>query len=163
MAYWAVVQTQNQREAIAEKFLKQAEFETYLPRIVVKKDAARERIVPLFPAYVFVRIVDQWWRVRWSVGVLRLIMGDTCPASVSDKIIVALKRREGENGLVKLPKRAGLERGQAVRIVRGSFAERVGIYDGMQGSERVRVLVNLMGRSVPVTLAPADIRAQAQL
>jgi transcriptional antiterminator RfaH len=157
MSYWAVAQTENQREATAVRFLKQADYETYLPRILVKS-AGRKRVVPMFPAYVFVRIVDQWYTVRWTVGVVRLIMSDNHPAAVHDKVITAIQKREDENGLVKLPKKAGLYRGQQVRIVHGSFADHIGVYDGMHGSDRVRVLLELLGRSVPVSLAPTDVQ-----
>jgi transcriptional antiterminator RfaH len=156
--YWAVAQTESQRESIAATFLNQANYETYLPKIVVKT-AARQRIVPLFPAYIFVRIVDQFWTVRWTIGVLRLIMADNHPAIVGDKIITAIRKREGENGLVRLPNiPSGPRLGQQVRIIRGSFADRIGIYDGMHGPDRVRILLDLLGRSVPVSLPPIDIQ-----
>jgi transcriptional antiterminator RfaH len=154
MPYWSVAQTESQREDVAARFLKQNDYETYVPRIVVKT-GARSRIVPLFPAYVFVRIIDRWWTIRWTVGVLRVLMADKQPAAINDNVIVAIQKREGENGLVKLP---SLKSGQIVRIVRGSFADRVGVYDGMDGRDRVRILLDLLGRSVPVSVRASEIR-----
>jgi transcription antitermination factor NusG len=154
--YWAVAQTESQREHVAAKFLAQENYETYLPRIAVK--GARERVVPLFPAYLFVRIVDRWWSIRWTVGILRVLMSDEQPAAISDKTIAAIQKREGENGLVKLPKPPGLKRGQSVRVVSGSFADRVGIYDGTTSGDRVRILLELLGRAVPVLISPAGVR-----
>lgn len=158
MSFWSVVQTESQRESVATKFLRQGGYECYLPRIAVKQ-GVRERVVPLFPAYVFVRIIDRWYSIRWTVGVLRILTVDGLPATVSDKIMSAIQKREGENGLVKLPKKPGLRRGQLVRITRGAFEHRVGVYDGMSGHDRVKVLIELMGRPVPVSIATPDIVA----
>jgi transcription antitermination factor NusG len=156
MAYWAVAQTESQRESVAANFLSQREYETYLPKIVAKT-GVRERVVPLFPAYIFVRIVDRWYTARWSPGVLRVLMADERPAVISDKTICAIQKREGENGLVKLPKPPGMQRGERVMIRDGSFAGRIGVYDGMIAHDRVRVLLTLMGRSVPVSVRAPDI------
>lgn len=159
MGHWAVAQTESQRESVAANFLKQNSYETYLPIISVKA-GSRERVVPLFPTYIFVRIETHWWSIRWTIGVLRLLMADDLPAAINDKVITAIQKREGANGLVKLPKPPGMQYGDHVMIRGGSsFAGRVGIYDGMASSDRVRVLLDLLGRSVPVSVRTAEIRA----
>lgn len=150
--YWSVVQTESQREKVAAKFLKDGGFATYLPRVLVKK-----RETPLFPGYLFVTIDTQWWGIRWSIAVVKLLMSDDVPARVPDKVVDGIMRREGSDGLVKLPKVRGLMRGDRVRIVRGSFEGHLGIFEGMSGDARVCVLLELLGRSVPVSLGCADI------
>jgi transcription antitermination factor NusG len=154
MSFWSVVQTESQREHIAAKFLKQAEFETYLPKIV-GQHGARERVLPLFPGYLFVEIIDQWWSVRWTTGVIRLLMIDDKPAKVSPTLMSAIKKREDSDGLVRLPKAVprGLQRGDNVRILRGSFEHRFGIYQGQSGVQRSRILLTLLGRQVPVLIS----------
>jgi len=123
MAYWSVAQTESQREGVAENFLKQKNYETYLPKIITKA-GARERVVPLFPAYIFLRIEAGWYDARWSPGVLKILMADDCPAVISDKTVLAIQKREGENGLVRLPKPPGLARAKRGdprhRLIRGS-------------------------------------------
>jgi transcription antitermination factor NusG len=156
MSYWAVAQTESQREGVAANFLSQRAYETYLPKINIKS-GSRERVVPLFPAYIFVRIVDRWYTARWSPGVLKILMADDRPAVISDKTVCAIQKREGENGLVKLPKPPGIQHVERVVIRDGSFAGRIGVYDGMIAHDRVRVLLNLMGRSVPVSVRTPDI------
>ena len=153
--YWCVAQTQSQREKVAAEFLAAASYETYLPRILVK----RGREAPLFPGYLFVAIEEQWWAVRWSVAVVRLLMWDEQPARVPDKVVMGIRRREGADGLVRLPRVRGLQRGDAVRIVGGSFVGQLGLYEGMSGDARVCVLLELMGRKVPVSLGRADVVA----
>lgn len=159
MSYWAVAQTESQREHVAANFLRQNAYETYLPRIAAKT-GARERVVPLFPTYLFVRIEERWWSIRWTIGVLRVLMSDEHPAVISDKTIRAIQRREGENGLVKLPKPPGIFKQGDPVVIRGdnSFSGLVGVFDGMAAHDRVRVLLVLMGRQVPISVRTVDIR-----
>jgi transcriptional antiterminator RfaH len=154
MSYWSVVQCESQRERVAAEFLVAAKYEIYLPRILVKK-----REVPLFPGYLFVTIHEQWWAVRWSIAVIRVLMDGEMPAHVPGKVVDAIKRREGGDGLVRLPKVRGLERGDAVRIVAGSFAGHLAIYDGMSGEARVCVLLELLGRKTRMSLGRGDVEA----
>lgn len=154
MSYWSVVQTESQREKVASEFLKAEGFGVYLPRILVKKV-----VRPLFPGYLFVTIEEKWWAIRWTVGVLKVLMSDDMPARVPEKVVDGIRRREGADGFVKLPKARGLMRGDRVRIVRGSFEGQLGIYEGMSGDARVCVLLELLGRSVPVTLGRGDVMA----
>ena len=159
MSYWSVVQTESQREAVAAEFLKQSSFEVYLPRIAIKAPV-RERVAPLFPGYVFVGIEGgRWWAARWAIGVVRVLMTDGAPARVPDKVMREIRRREDASGLVRLP---GMARGTRVRITRGSFMGKIGLYDGLSGEGRVRVLLELLGRAVPVSIAGADVVAAAE-
>jgi transcription antitermination factor NusG len=177
MPSWIVAQTEAQREHVAARYLKLKEFESYLPKILVEI-GARARVVPLFPTYLLVRIEEHWWPVRWTIGVLRvLLIDDTKPAVVSDKFVALIRKCEGQDGIVRLPKftgevdklagesphksRSNLTPGEPV-MIRGasSFAGRIGIYDGQSGPERVRVLLNMLGRQVPVSLHTSEVRAR---
>jgi hypothetical protein len=55
MSYWACAMTEHQRETIAAYFLLHAGFQTYLPRIRIKR-GPKSRVVPLFPGYIFVTV-----------------------------------------------------------------------------------------------------------
>ena len=156
MSYWSVCQTESRREAAAAKFLREGGFEVYLPRIAVK-NPVREKVAPLFPGYVFLGIEGgRWWEARWAIGVVRVLMVDGMPARVPEKVMREIRRREDASGLVRLP---GMARGTRVRIVRGSFMGKVGLYDGLSGERRVRVLLELLGRAVPVSIAGGDVTA----
>lgn len=162
MPFWSVVQTESQREQVAADFLRRDGFESYLPKIAIKSSKngiKRERVVPLFPAYLFVRIHEQWYGIRWTIGVIRLLTFDGMPAQLNDSVVTTIQKRESADGIIRLPKAGGLRVGQKVKISQGSFADHVGIFDGMSGQDRVRVLIELLGRSVPVDLARRDIVA----
>ena len=147
MTFWAVAQTESQRERTAQRFLEQEGFETYLPII----QAANKRTIPLFPTYLFVRIVNRWYSIDNTIGVLQLLLSGDLPAKLRDDVIAELKRKE-RNGVVYLPKPRGLQLGDKVRILRGSFVDHIGLYDGMTGHERRVVLLELLGRKVRVEL-----------
>lgn len=159
-SFWSVAQTESQREHTAAKFLKQAGFQIYLPKIQIGLKG-RERIAPLFPGYLFVEVVDRWYEIRWTVGVLRLLMVDGAPARVAERVMATIRRQEGRDGLVKLPKPRGLVAGDQVLLLRGSFEGKIGIYQGQSGAERSKVLLNLLGGQVPVWLPSIDLKQVA--
>jgi transcriptional antiterminator RfaH len=150
---WAVAQTESMRERVAQRWLGEAQFETYLPMIRVKK-----RIVPLFPAYLFVRIGDTGWsRVDNTIGVRHLLRSNDKPARIADVVVEAFRRQE-KNGLIKLPEKGPLWKvGDRVRIAGGTFLGQIGLFDGMAAHERVFVLLDLFGRQTRTELACAEI------
>jgi transcription antitermination factor NusG len=152
MSYWAVAQSQPRRETTAIRYLADAGVETYLPRI-----QERDRIVPLFPTYLFVRIVDRWHVIKNCIGVTRVLLSGDRPAQLPDAAIVDIRARESRSGLVKLPPKYRI--GDQVRIVRGTFRDHFAVYDGMTSRQRERVLLEFLGRMVALELEARDIAA----
>src|SRR5215510_9998156 len=151
VSFWAVVQCETQREHAVRLLLMRAGYETYLPRI-----RARNRITPLFAGYLFVRLSRwRWYFVMWTPHVIRLLMSGDQPAQLPEEIVTQIRKRE-HNGLVRLPIRR-LRKGERIRIVRGNFEGHIGLYDGMSGKDRERVLLELLGQHVPVELPAKDI------
>lgn len=154
MNSWAVVQTASQCEHVVRLLLMRARYETYLPRI-----RAHGRIVPLFPSYLFVSLQEKrWYPIMWTPHVMRLLMSGDQPAQLPEDVVNQIRKRE-HNGLVKLPKVSQqlLKKGQKVRIIRGSFEGQIGLYEGMSGNDRQRVLLDLLGQAVSVELPGKDI------
>jgi transcription antitermination factor NusG len=151
MPYWCA-RTEANREHIAEQFLRLAGYEVYCPRI-----RERGRARPLFPAYCFITAALQWYRARWSVGVVALLAGSNGePASVADAIVMELRNREGKDGLIRLPQPPQLKPSDPVRITGGVLCGLSGLYAGMRGPERVAVLLSALGK---VELPKGDIEA----
>jgi transcriptional antiterminator RfaH len=153
--YWAVVRTRAQRERAVRVLLELGHYEIYLPQILVQ-----QRIKPLFPTYLFVRLgkKQHWYPIRWTLHVLDVLMSGDHPAQLEDKILDGYRKREGRDGFVKLPSPATrLRKGQQVRITRGSFAGQLALCEGMSGKDRVRVLLNMLGQKVPVELPNRDL------
>jgi len=151
MSYWAIVQTHSQREELAAAGLERKGFGIYLPRI---KLGMRRQLVPLFPNYLFVRIHAIWYPVLSTVGVIRLLRnGEREPSRIDEAIVREIRARE-VRGVVRLPRR--IVPGDRVRIVRGSFRDHIGVYEGMSGKEREHVLLELLGRKVRIEMNTDD-------
>ena len=112
----------------------------------------------LFPAYAFVFIRLQWHAARWAPGVIRLVMDGAQPARVPDAVIDEIRSRE-RGGLIELPKPQPARPGDAVRILRGPFEGRLGIYHGMKPRQHIEVLLSLLGSSQRVMLAADAVEA----
>jgi transcriptional antiterminator RfaH len=152
-AFWACALTEQNREKVANRFLAMAGYETYCPMLESKRGTA-----PLFPSYLFVLIAERgWWTARGTIGVRSIVgahIGE--PARVPDSVISGLRARE-KNGLIQLPSKPGLRRGDQVKILAGPFANQLALFDGMRGPERVMVLLALLGSVQKVELARRDI------
>jgi len=83
-------------------------------------------------------------------------MDGEMPAQLSDEIITSIRGREID-GIVVLPRAPRLRYGQPVRVLRGSFEGKIGIYHGMIGRDRERILLDLLGRKVSVILPGRDV------
>lgn len=164
MSYWAVVQAEPRMlvrrkdcddESVAEQLFARNGFESYLPQIKFRR-ARKIRIAPLFPGYIFVRVIDRWYPIAWTIGVIRILMAGDHPAHMPENIMDEIRARESADGFVKLAPSPRLKKGAHVRILSGQFQGHIGLYDGMSAKERERVLLSLLGRSVRVELAASD-------
>jgi transcriptional antiterminator RfaH len=160
VAYWTVAQLQPNRTALALPMLAQEGFTVYAPKLRERRTIRgrrADREIPLFPGYAFVTIELQWHAARWCPGVIRLVMDGLQPAKVSATVITEIRNRE-RNGAVELPKRV-VRYGDRVKILSGPFRGHLAIYAGMSGSERVAVLLQLLGGQQRATLAQRDVEA----
>lgn len=164
-ARWYVVQTQPHAEAKAVSHLNRQNFEVYLPRYLKRRRHARQIETvqaPLFPRYLFVGIdlaTQRWRAIHSTIGVSRLVCNGEEPAPVADQIIASLRAREGQDGLVRLEPQRRFAPGEQVRILDGALASCLGLYEGMADADRVRVLLDLLGRKVRVVVDDLSIVA----
>ena len=155
---WYVVQSQPNAEAKAALHLSRQGFVTYLPRYLKRRRHARRvESVPasLFPRYLFVGIdldVERWRSIFSTVGVSRLVCQGELPMPISTSVIDALKAREDDSGFISLDQRAQFRPGDKIRVLDGAFADCLGLYEGMKDSDRVAILLDLLGRKVRVTV-----------
>ena len=161
MSSWCVVYTQAQSEAKAAGHLRRQGFNVYLPEYYKLRRHARkkERIKsPLFSRYIFVALdmtKDRWRAINSTIGVNHLICCGDHPQAIPERVISGIRDREDKNGIVALSVVDDFKSGDAVQIQSGAFCDQIGILDCVTNEERVRVLLNLLGRSVKLNL-PAD-------
>jgi transcription antitermination factor NusG len=155
MAFWAVGQTVTGRESFAADRLEDAGFTVFLPRT---RSRERKKIIAVFPGYLFVMVENRWRAIESTIGIIGLIMAGDHPARCPDLEIERLKSAQMRNGLIKLPKppsakhKLTLLHGDFVRILSGPFRGYNALYDGQTAKERERVLLDLLGRRVPLEL-----------
>ncbi|MEJ0027273.1 MAG: transcriptional activator RfaH [Rhizomicrobium sp.] len=153
---WYVVQVQPHAENRAGFHLERQGYRLFCPRIHRTIRHARKvtrTLVPLFPGYLFLNLDiahEQWRAVNGTTGVARLIAHGDTPQPVPIGVVEALRAQLDEDGAVA--RHTAFEIGQAVRIVDGPFADLVGKLEKLDAPGRVRVLLDLLGRSVSVTL-----------
>src|SRR5262245_14822289 len=157
MTDWWVVQTEANFEHVARLLLMRLGFTTYMPRTKYKGPLGGQRIALFFPTYLFVAAREQFYAILWTNRVVRLLMAGDQPAIVKGEIVTHIRKRE-VGGFVKLPlPNRNLKPGQKVRVTNGAFQGQIGLYQGQTGRDRERVLLELLGQSVPVELPSPSI------
>lgn len=166
MSDWFVVYTQPNGESRALANLRRQGYETYLPRYRRRRSHARKVDVverPLFPRYLFVAL--DLMRARWrpilsTFGVADLIRQGDTPQKLPDGVVEQIRAGEAAHSFDAVDPLAGAGPGAAVRILSGPFADFIGKLQAVAESERVTLLLDLLGREVRLHL-PRDAVAPA--
>ena len=160
---WYVIHTKPRQEQRALSNLQQQGYKCYLPMIAIEK-LTRERLhvieEPLFPRYLFIsldasRYGQNWSPIRSTWGVSGLVSFGSAPAKINGGLIDLL--RQQEQGLSENPQRLFSE-GESLLVAEGPFAGLQAIYQMASGENRAMVLIELMGRSAQMQIAPTSLR-----
>ena len=155
--FWSVAITKPGSENRAVLNLERQGYVTYLPKYT-SLAGGKAKIKMLFPRYLFIKIENQWHSINSTFGVSRIILGyDGKPSVVPDKIISDLKMREDSKGLILLPVAPKFCQGERVRVVKGALEGYIGLFDGMRPNDRVRILIDMLGQTVPTELDEGDL------
>ena len=164
-ANWYALRSKPRKEEVVWKQVRTQGFELYFPRLRVNPVNPRSRkLRPYFPGYLFVNAdleevgvsVFQW--MPHSIG---LVSFGGEPAPVPENLIHTLRKRVEEISAAGGEVFDGLQPGDLVRISDGPFRGYEAIFDTrLPGSERVRVLLELLGsqRRVPMELRAGQIQ-----
>lgn len=164
MVEWIVAHCHANAETKAEAHLKRQGFEIYLPKIKTTRRHARrvETVVrPLFPRYLFIEFNENsthWRPICSTVGVSQLLTAGERPLVVPAWVIEQLRQREDKNGLFSGARGKPFEKGDPIKITSGPLAEHAGIFDHLNDSQRVAVLLEIMGRQVKTLVPLEDVR-----
>jgi transcriptional antiterminator RfaH len=163
LARWYLIQTKPRQEARAQEHLQRQSFECYRP---VKQGEKKRgsRAAPeeeLFPGYLFIRMDqthDNWYPIRSTRGVARIVTFGGMPIPVKDQLIEQIRER-----LLAPPPKETFQHGEAVRITAEGFNDVEAIFLAADGDERAVILLNLLHREQKVTLPVSSLsRMQAQ-
>ena len=161
---WFAVHSLPHREAGAQQQLENQGFHTFLPRCLKARRHARKLenvLAPIFPRYLFVVLDldrDRWRSVNGTFGVARLVMlAGNRPQPVPRGVVEVLIASTDGRGVLRFDEPGRLTVGQKVRILAGPFAEQIGLLQRLDGNGRVRLLLDIMGGRIGVTLPSAAL------
>ena len=158
---WYAVYCQPHREAAAAAHLQNQGIAIFLPKREKTRRHARkmEKVRrPFFPGYVFVALDiehERWRCVNSTYGVIRIVMQNDRPAPAPVGVIEALLAACDDGHILRLG--PDLTVGQKIRVIDGPFTDLVGELDQLTDSERVRVLLEILGGRTPVVLPRAHL------
>jgi transcriptional antiterminator RfaH len=117
---------------------------------------------PLFPNYLFARLdlERHYYKVKWTRGVNRILGLGKEPTAISEIVIKTLRERMDEDDTVQLLD--DLKEGNLVQITSGPLKDFVGVFQkGLSSGVRVRILLNLIGKELPVQIYRWQIKKVA--
>ncbi len=158
---WYAVYVRSRHEWKVKEHLEAKGFEVFLPAIVKMrrwKDRQKNIAFPLFPGYLFVKIVDvkkHFFDAVKTPGVLKILGGESGIVPVPQEQIQYLHALiESRLALEEHP---FLKEGQKVRIARGPLCGVSGILVRMDGAEKIVVCIDLIQRGVSVRINLCDV------
>lgn len=163
---WYLVRTKVRGEGIAQFQLERQGYTVYYPRVVRPvrcRGRALERVEPLFPRYVFVRVDvvrQSLGPVRYTFGVSEIVRFGERYAAIPDQVIRALMdRADPASGLHAL-KEPRFVRGAAVRVAGGVFGGLEGVFERYEGEQRVLILLEVLGRQTRIRMQAHQVVAE---
>lgn len=142
---WYVLYTKPRNEKKVEQSLLNIGLQAFCPMIsVVKQWSDRKKIInqPLIPSYVFIKIEEHDRDKVFNVaGVVRYLFWLGKPATVKEEEIIAIK--ESLNDKYKQVVVNGVEKGQKIRIDKGTFKGQEATFIEEQGSKIILYLDGL--------------------
>lgn len=163
---WYCLKSHPKHEHIAAAHLRQMPgVEVFCPRLRFERATVRGKAwfeEALFPGYLFARFqfVERHKEVRYAMGVSSIVRFGDQYAQLDDRVIEAL--RQQTNGQQVAVIQSTFKEGDQVKIVEGALngLEAV-VTQFLSGRERVRVLVNFLGREIQADLdRPAVLPAK---
>ena len=155
---WAVLGARPGKEPALETLLAGEGFEVYCPRFKrrMKDPVART----LFPGYLFLRASPalELATVRWIPGLRGPLHFSGQLACVEEELLESWREREGGRGFSVPDSPDPFRPGQKVRVNEGPFVGFEGVVlEFIQARERVRLLLDYLGRSMPLELDAAAL------
>ncbi|RKY04036.1 transcription termination/antitermination factor NusG [Candidatus Poribacteria bacterium] len=163
-ARWYVVRTRTGHEDRVLDHLKnkKACLRVFLPKTEVTEvrgGRKRKKEKPLFPGYVFVKMVfrdELWHEIKRTPGVINLISAGQKPIPVDESEIRAIMKmiESGETPQTPVP----FSVGDTVHIISGPFMGAIGTVEEVNEKKgKVKVSIDILGKQIPIELEFSDV------
>ncbi len=162
---WYVAMTLPRKERVASANLEKQAFRSFLPLLNVTIRHAhkfKNELTPVFSGYIFVILNTErqrWRSVNGTIGIARLITNGEKPLAVAVGVVETLVSSSDDRGALVFQR--DLVVGETVRLLRGPFAESLGVFERLDGPGRVQVMLAFVGGAVRVNV-PRDTVATAR-
>ena len=156
MKNWYLIKTKPQQEAIATQNLTNQDFDVFFPKVVIKN-----KTTPLFPNYLFIQLDDKaqnWTPIRSTRGVSNFVRFGLSFAKVPNQIINLIKTQQQQT-IEKMINICSHHKGDYLEIQTGVFKGQQAIFQNYNSSDRVTVLLKLIGQQQAITLDQREVIA----
>ena len=150
---WICVYTKPQLEHQALWHLRNQGFPAYLP-LHVERVARVEKIVPIFPRYMFAQPLDDgsWSPMRSTRGVASVLRTPSGEARCVPQVVIDTLLAACAPNLVIYHEEVVIKVNDALRVVSGPFSDLVGLCKRTI-KDRIWLLLEVMGRPVEVSVS----------
>ena len=158
---WFILQFKPNSHQLAERNLHRQGFESFLPLQETTKHKFNRYVRdlrPLFPGYMFVAINSEsgpWRQINCTIGVSKLVSFGDQPSPIPLDLISGLMARCSSGGKLLPPNQ--LNKGDAVQLLTGPFANYIAKVETIDADQRVWVLMELMGRVTRISVDPNQL------
>ena len=156
MRNWYLIKTKPQQEAIATQNLTNQNFNVFFPKAVINN-----KTTPLFPSYLFIELDDKtqnWTPIRSTKGVSNFVRFGLSFAKVPNQIINLIKTQQQQT-IEKMINICSHHKGDYLEIQTGAFKGQQAIFQNYNSSDRVTVLLKLIGQQQAITLDQREVIA----
>lgn len=153
--YWGVVRTPVGREKFARLNIEKAGGRAFIPRV---KEGFSPILKPLFPGYVFVRLEHGWSYLRYTPGIIQVVMANGRPVRCKEAEMNELLKAQGEEGFIDLsPEIYEPMLHEKIKVSAGLFINHLVRYVGRTPEDRLRTIIDFMGKPQELILRKRDI------
>ena len=158
---WYLVQYKQNAAQIAVRNLENQSFGTFLPLQEITKRKGKifqQQICPLFPGYLFAQIAPNlgpWRQINSTRGVNRLVRLGAEPSVVPNEIVEALIARCDTQSILRQTSEtqsSQLHAGNQAEVTRGPFSGFIATIGDTEPSNRINILIEIMGQITKVAI-----------
>lgn len=158
---WYAVLALPRQEERALLNLERQGFQAFVPRRFETKRVRQRfvtRLTPVFSRYLMVALDldrDPWHVINSTYGVSRIVSFGQRPQPLPTGVAETLRDSLDDKGVLQFEEL--LAPGDSVRLLRGPFAEQLGVLQSLDDKGRVKLLLEILGGKVLITTARADL------
>ena len=159
---WYLLQSRPNQVERAEQNLARQGYTTFLPRFSARRVRRGRQVTvetALFPNYLFIRLdhwSDNWYPLRSTRGVSRLVTFGADPLPVPDRLIDAIRKRLEQSNVAP-----AFTPGERVELIDGPLRGLNAIFVAQRDDERVVLLIELLHRQLHLSTRIRNLRKSA--